>query len=237
MKTFISMLALVVLFGGLWWWGEKNNMGNAPVTSEGSEFGEFCYIKLKDSPNSEFEDKYSLKFGLKNGNASGELRLLPAEKDALIGKFTGTVSGGGMPPHTLHAWGSTVGEGMTATHELNIIFDQQEAKIGFGALKVGDDGKYTYEDPAKIDYSFDLSDISCADLNEREAVEKYLWENIAKLSPIAPALGGNWYVVAAELDLEKNTGEVTYEDGHIQEKRNFSYVLDADGAMESMSIE
>ena|SRR3989344_4974216 len=73
--------------------------------------------------------------------------------------------------------------------------------------------------------------------DEQENVENYLREHIATLSPIAPVLGGNWYVVNATIDLENNSGTVIYEDGHIQEKRDFTYVQSASGAVESLTIE
>jgi hypothetical protein len=68
-----------------------------------------------------------------------------------------------------------------------------------------------------------LTDYSCEDLSEREAVEEILWKNINTLSPVKAVLGGTFYVVSMDLDLAKNKGLVTYEDGHVQEKREFSY--------------
>src|SRR3989344_4461819 len=219
MKTFTSILVLVVLGGGLWWWGQKNDMGG--LSDKSGESGEFCFAMFKDSPDSEFTDKYTLRMKLAGQDAEGELRLLPAEKDGLIGKFTGTVGAVDKVAMSRTAdlvW-ETEGEGMTAKQELRIIFGATQASLGFGEMAPREDGVYVYKDPAKVDYSFTLGSVPCAELNEREAVEKYLWEKIVTLSPIAPALGGNWYVVSAELDLEKNSGTVTYEDGHIQEKR------------------
>ncbi len=239
MKTFISILVLVVLGAGLWFWGEKNNMGNSTVTLQvPGESGEFCYVKFQDSADSGFQDKYTLRMKLEGEKAEGEIRLLPAEKDALIGKFAGIVSTAeGASEKIANLIWDTEGEGMTAKQEMRIIMKGTTATLGFGEMALREDGVYVYADPAKVDYSFTMDKISCSELNEREAVEKYLWENIATLSPIAPALGGNWYVVAATLDLEKNTGAVTYEDGHIQEKRDFSYVLGASGAVESLTIQ
>lgn len=54
-------------------------------------------------------------------------------------------------------------------------------------------------------------------------VEKYIRENIKTLAPDDPVLGGSWYVVNVEIDPAENTGEVVYEDGHIQGKATFRY--------------
>lgn len=238
MKTFLSFLVLVALGVGLWWWGENNNMGGKAVETPAQPI-ELCFAKFEDSPDSEFEDKYTLRMNLAGEKVSGELRMLPAEKDALIGGFEGMVTP--IDPATMSRtadliW-NTEGEGMTAKQELKIIFGEGTASVGFGEMAAREDGVYVYKDPAKVDYSFTLSDFACTDLNEREAVEKMLWENITTLSPVAPVLGGTWYVVSAAIDLEKNSGTVVYEDGHVQEKRNFSYALDAEGRVELMTIE
>ena len=72
--------------------------------------------------------------------------------------------------------------------------------------------------------------------DEREVVETYLRENITTLSPIAPVLGGSWYVVSVSIDTEANAGTVTYEDGHIQEKRNFTYIY-ATGEVQTLDMQ
>jgi hypothetical protein len=54
-------------------------------------------------------------------------------------------------------------------------------------------------------------------------VEEILWKNINTLSPVKAVLGGTFYVVSMDLDLTNNKGLVIYEDGHVQEKREFSY--------------
>ena len=239
MKTFTSILVLVVLGTGLWWWGEKNNMGEVAGEPVEGQSAELCFARFTDSPDSEFHDKYALRMNLEGESAEGRLRLLPAEKDALVGEFEGTVGAPQEPEmsRTANLIWSAEGEGMTAKQEMRIIFDSASARLGFGEMVLSDDGIYEYKDPEKVDYSFILESTLCEYLNEREAVEKYLWENIAKLSSIAPTVGGNWYVVAATVDIEKNTGVVTYEDGHVQEKRDFTYAIGADAAVESMTIE
>ena len=74
------------------------------------------------------------------------------------------------------------------------------------------------------------------ELTERTGVENYLRENISKLSPVKAVLGGTWYVVSDTIDLEKNSGTVIYEDGHIQETKNFTYTTNKKGEIVNLTI-
>lgn len=73
-------------------------------------------------------------------------------------------------------------------------------------------------------------------INIKQNVENYLRENISKLSPVKAVLGGTWYVISITTDLEKNSGTVTYEDGHIQEIKNFLYTTNDKGEILSLTI-
>ncbi|MCE9585016.1 hypothetical protein K8Q94_00075 [Candidatus Nomurabacteria bacterium] len=61
--------------------------------------------------------------------------------------------------------------------------------------------------------------------DEKILVAKYIRDNIKIIVPEKPVLGGAWYVVELSLDSTSKTGSMTYEDGHIQNKATFSYVL------------
>jgi hypothetical protein len=155
-----------------------------------------------------------------------------------VGNFEGTVSKVDpmMMARTIKAFWDTEGEGMKAKQELSIIFGEGTANVGFGEMVDRGDGVYVYKDMKKVDYSMSLNDYSCADLNEREAVEKYVYENITTLSKDKAVLGGTWYVTAVDLDLVKNTGTVKYEDGHIQMKKNISYEVGTNGEIINLTI-
>ncbi|OGI76379.1 hypothetical protein A3C57_01215 [Candidatus Nomurabacteria bacterium RIFCSPHIGHO2_02_FULL_33_12] len=60
---------------------------------------------------------------------------------------------------------------------------------------------------------------------EQVVVEKYIRDNIKTLAPEDPVLGGSWYVVSVSVDSTAKSGEVLYEDGHIQGKANFTYTI------------
>lgn len=55
------------------------------------------------------------------------------------------------------------------------------------------------------------------------SIESYVTQNIASLSPEKEVLGGTFMVTAIEIEPEKNTGTVKYEDGHIALVADFSY--------------
>jgi hypothetical protein len=186
-----------------------------------------CFVKFGEKQVSGFYDKFTLRMSLDNENKTvkGYLKILPAEKDGAVGSYEGSVSD--VDPYamarTIDAVWTREGEGLTEKSQLRIIFGEGTANIGFGAMKENPDGSYSYEDLEKVNYSLALNDYSCIDLEEREQVEEILWKNINELSPVSPVLGGKFYVVSMDLDLVSNSGLVVYEDGHIQEKRDFTY--------------
>lgn len=210
---------------------EEENIAREPIS--------LCFVEFGEKQESGFYDKFTLRMNLDNTNktVTGYLKLLPAEKDSAIGSFAGSVSD--VDPYamarTIDAWWNREGEGLKEKSQLRIIFGEGTANVGFGAMKANPDGSYSYEDLEKVDYSLELTDYSCIDLDEREGVEEILWKNINELSPVPPVLGGRFYVVSMDLDLTNNSGVVVYEDGHIQEKRNFDYQVN-DGKVVNLSI-
>ncbi len=72
---------------------------------------------------------------------------------------------------------------------------------------------------------------------EKGIVEEYVRENIATLAPEDEVLGGTWYVTEISIDEDTDTGEVVYEDGHIQKSFSFSYFIAKDGTVGIENIE
>jgi len=247
-KNIILGIILIIAIGAFYFFTKEEVI--APVVTdttneekvientEDSNPIELCFTKFGEHDENGFYDKYTLRMTLDGEKDTGELKLLPAEKDALVGKFEGTV----VPvdrmvmTRTANLIWDAEGEGMNAKQELKIIFAEGTASIGFGEMIDRGNGVYVYKNPTKVDYSFYLTDTSCLDLDERESVEGYLWSNIGTLSPVKSVLGGSWYVVSMDVDLEKNSGAVTYEDGHIQEKRDFTYTTNWNREVESLTI-
>jgi len=66
--------------------------------------------------------------------------------------------------------------------------------------------------------------IPCGKIENEQAVEKYLIENISNISPQKEVLGGKFYITKINW-LENNSGTVEYEDGHIALKASFDYEI------------
>ncbi|MFA5936596.1 MAG: hypothetical protein WC822_01820 [Candidatus Paceibacterota bacterium] len=60
---------------------------------------------------------------------------------------------------------------------------------------------------------------------EKLIVEKYIRDNVKTIVPEKPVLGGSWYITSVEINPSMKTGMMTYEDGHIQGNKNFSYTI------------
>ncbi len=201
---------------------------------------DLCFANFGTSNEIGFYDKYTLRMSLNNTEktVSGELKLLPAEKDSKVGKFEGSVSDVDdvLMARKINAMWDTMAEGMNTKEELKIIFGEGVASIGFGEMEDRGDGVYVYKYPESIQYNLELSDVACEEIDEREEVETYIRENISTLSPVKAVLGGSWYVLSVSVNTGEDFGVVVYEDGHIQEKRNFDYSLGNDGKVSSLII-
>lgn len=64
------------------------------------------------------------------------------------------------------------------------------------------------------------------DADEKIFVEKYFKDNIKSITTDKSVLGGSWYVVSIAVNPMTDSGEVVYEDGHIQTKASFVYEYD-----------
>lgn len=238
-KVFIVVVILIII-AIVVYFVTKEDVISPTVTD--SKPIELCFAKIGTPNERGFYDKYTLRLTLSGEggkNATGELKFLPGEKDTKVGKFEGTVGPvyPKMMARTADLWWNTFGEGMNVMEEQRIIFGEGVASIGFGGTADRGDGVYAYTASPDIHYTLDLNDIACSDLTERENVDKYLKENISKLSPVKTVLGGTWNVLSATLDLGKNSGTVMYEDGHVQEKRNFSYNVNEKSEVLNLTIQ
>ncbi len=177
---------------------------------------ELCFAHFGTPNERGFSDKFTLRMLLEQEKVSGELKFLPAEKDSKVGKFEGTVSPVDkiMMARKVDATWNTFGEGVEAQEKLQFTFGEGTANID--------------------SFGLSLSDVACSDLVLRDNIENYLRTNIATLSPVKPVLGGTWYYIGSSINTSKNSGVVVYEDGHIQEKRNFTYTTD--GAQKVVSL-
>lgn len=66
-----------------------------------------------------------------------------------------------------------------------------------------------------------------APINERaDAIENYVRTHLAELSPVAPTMGGSFYIT--RIKLLDGEGEVNYEDGHMAYEAYFRYTVSED---------
>jgi hypothetical protein len=89
-------------------------------------------------------------------------------------------------------------------------------------------GQETGRNPVSVQEQVPITETEITAVDESALVETYLREHIATLAPDEAVLGGTWYVIKLTIDVDKKTGIVTYEDGHIQGSAQFSYVINND---------
>lgn len=239
MKKTIAVGVLLIVIGVSYFIFRKDEV-LAPVVEEPKGV-ELCFAKFTEPDENGIYDKYTMRLLLKGDGgteATGELNLIPGEKDTKIGKFEGVA--GPVDPNimarTADLWWDTFAEGMNIKEELKLIFGEGIASIAFGEMVDRGDGVYVYRDSENLNYSLELSDVACSSLTERANVEKYLKDNIITLSPVEAVLGGTWYVNSIVLNLAEKTGTVKYEDGHIQENKVFSYTVNENFEIETLTI-
>ncbi|MFA6520351.1 MAG: hypothetical protein WCT44_01955 [Candidatus Paceibacterota bacterium] len=241
-KILVFILVAGVILGIFYFFNKQEVVAPtvvAPVVTEDTTPKELCFAKFGTPTKDGYYDKYTLRLILNGEKATGELNFVPAEKDSKTGEINGTVGAVNKTTmsRTADLWWYTFAEGMQAKEELKIIFGEGTASIGTGEMLDRGDGVYVYKDSKNISYNLELTDVACGDLVERASVEGYLKDNITELSPKKAVLGGTWYVISTTIDLNKNTGVVNYEDGHIQEKSNFSYTTNDKQEVVSLKIE
>ena len=190
-----------------------------------------CYYRA-DKTNRGFYDKAWIKLNITGEKITGEFQHLPAESDSKIGTFEGTVGPVDKVSMSRKAnvWWNSEAEGMSVKEELIIEFGEGSATAGFGEMVDRGDGVYIYKNKDNLTYIKQMSQIDCEYLDEKIFVEKYIRDNIKTIATNKPVLGGAWYVISTVVNPGTKTGEVTYEDGHIQSKALFTYSYDKDSS-------
>ncbi|HAQ02920.1 TPA: hypothetical protein DEP30_02230 [Candidatus Nomurabacteria bacterium] len=184
-----------------------------------------CYQYSKETSRG-FYDQAWLKMSILGDKVTGEYRNLPAEKDSKVGKFAGNV--GPMDPkisgRIADVWWDSLAEGMNVREQLNIEFGEGSAVALFGEMIDRGDGVYVYKDVTKLTSGFQMSQTDCSALDDKIIVEKYIRDNVKTIVPEKPVLGGSWYITSVNINPSTKTGKMTYEDGHIQGNKSFSYI-------------
>ena len=169
-----------------------------------------------------------LKLNITGDKVTGEFNNLPAESDSKVGAFEGTVGPLDQSIMGRHAnvWWDSRAEGMEVKEELALQFGDGSATAGFGEMIDRGDGVYIYKDKTNLTYIESMSQTDCQTLYEKLFAEKYVRDNIETLATNKPVLGGTWYAISVVANALAHSGEVVYEDGHIQSKANFAYTYE-----------
>lgn len=187
-----------------------------------------CYQYSKETSRG-FVDRVWLQMNISGSKVTGEYQSLLAEKDSKVGTFSGTV--GPMDPKTssriADVWWDSEGEGMSVTEQLKIEFGEGSAVTLGGEMMDRGDGTYVYKDATLLTPGLQMSQIDCESLQDQNLVDKYVRDNINTIVPDKPVLGGSWYATVVNISPSTKSGTMilTYEDGHIQESKSFSYVI------------
>ena len=228
-KLSIILFVIFVIVSGVYLLGNsKKEKSSAPEiideTKKEDTKTSLCYLYFKKTDRN-FYDEAWLKMDLTGEKVVGEFRNLPAEKDSKVGSFEGTVSvlNQQSMSRTADVWWNSFAEGMREKEELLINFGDGNAKVFFGEMVDRGDGVYVYKDKSTLKYGPELNQISCEDLNEKLTVEKYVRDNIKTIATNKEVLGGTWNVISVTAIPSVNTGDVIYEDGHIESTATFGY--------------
>lgn len=183
-----------------------------------------CYYR-GDKTTRGFYDVAWLKLNILGDKVTGEFNNLPAESDSKVGDFAGTILSANSTVTEKRAtvWWDSRAEGMEVKEELSVKFEDDSAIVGFGEMIDRGDGVYVYKNKTNLTYIKPMNKIDCEALDEKLFAEKYIRDNIKTIATNKPVLGGSWYVVSVAINPTAHTGEVVYEDGHIQSKANFVY--------------
>lgn len=197
---------------------------NAPTISDTNTSRNLCYYRA-DKTDRGFYDKAWLKLNIAGEKVKGEFQHLPAESDSKVGTFEGTLGVLDQKSMSREAtvWWNSRAEGMEVKEELEIKWGDGNATVGFGEMIDRGDGVYVYKDKTKLFYIKSMDQVDCVALDEKLSVEQYVRENISNISTEKAVLGGTWYALLIVANPTLKTGEVIYEDGHIQHKATFNY--------------
>ena len=227
-------LLCVLILGFLYFWEnrvqelKKEDTKNT-VDIVKNEPVSLCYY-YNNKTSRGFFDRVYLRLNIDGESVSGEYNNYLAEKDSKVGTFTGIVGSldQKMMGRRADLWWDSLGEGMQVKEELIIDFGDGSAVVAGGEMIDRGDGVYVYKDKTKISFSgLNLGQISCEDLDQINIVEKYIRNNIKTIATDKPVLGGSWNVMDINIIPSTNSGEVVYEDGHIQSRASFTYEIDS----------
>ncbi len=203
---------------------ETESTENLQQNTSAAETRSLCFYRGTKTDRG-FYDRAWLKLNVTGEKVSGEFRHSPAETDSKVGKFEGTMGplDQSSMSRSADVWWDSLAEGMEVKEELSIKWGDGSATVGFGEMTDRGDGVYVYKDASKLYWIDPMTQMDCDSLDKKLFIEQYVRDNIGEVATNKPVLGGTWYAISINVNPSTRTGEVTYEDGHIQSKANFTY--------------
>lgn len=235
MKIIVIIVVIVAIFFVIL--GLKNNQeinieqeqNKDELVKEKNEPIQMCYYRATPTDRGFFDVAW-IKLNILDDKITGEFEHLPAESDSKVGTFEGVV--GPLEQSIMGrralVWWDSFAEGMNVKEELAIEFGDGSATVGFGEMIDRGDGVYIYKDKKNLYYIEQMGQMDCESLDEKLFAEKFVRENISTIATDKAILGGIWYVINVTVIPATHTGEVIYEDGHIQSIANFTYTYKKD---------
>ena len=165
------MLALVA--GAIYFFTSKRVV--APVVVKDTNMvtrKDACYFR---ETRGEFEGAPLVDYAFASVNydsgdeVHGIINLIPAEKDSMVGTYTGIVENNeGMKgyPFRLNAIYAGLGEGVVSYQQEVIIVSENDIKMGSGERYLDTDGVYRFKDISTLVYNNTLPKIDCASVPE-----------------------------------------------------------------------
>lgn len=224
----IKILILIIIILGLGFFVYQKVSAPHQKITEDQKGGNISLCYFNSVGNFPYVDKFWLRLDLNNEKVSGEFNSLPTQKDSKVGGFEGTVGplDQSIMGRIANVWWDSLAEGMNVKEELIIQFGDGSAVIMGGELIDRGDGVYVYKDKTKLVSGMTLNQIDCENYEEMKIVEKYIKDNIKTIAVDKPVLGGSWYVLSVNVIPSTKSGNVVYEDGHIQSQANFTYLIE-----------
>ena len=183
---------------------ELSNKEEKQIENIGKETEKYCFYKNTQNQNGFFDTAW-ISFEINENKINGEFRNLPGGTDGMIGDFEGYISPS-LSDNKINAntiWNSYA-EGMYDKRELNFSYTKENVFVEFARGIV-------------------LNKIDCNNLEEKIEIEKYIRENIKEIATNEEVLGGSWYVTIVLINPDTKTGEISYEEGHIESDATFTY--------------
>lgn len=172
-KILIAIVVLVLIAGTVYLITSKRAV--APVVVEDANTvtrKDACYLRetkggLEDTPVVDYVF-VSVNYDV-GDEVHGIINFIPAEKDSLVGTYTGVVENNeGMKgyPFRLNTTYAGLGEGVISYQQEVIIVGENDVKMGSGERYLDASGVYKFKNTSNLVYNNSLPKVECSSVPE-----------------------------------------------------------------------